>query len=161
MKKVGIVILAVLIILGLLFGICYKSMFTKVSKNNTEIEVTIPLGTGTGEIANILKDNKIIRSKIGFKIYVKIHSINNFQAGKYYLKQSMSLKEITQMLQSGIMYDPNETTITYLEGKNMRWLAAKIAEITNNTEYTNRLLDVSNNTIVFDLLNEEKRKELE
>ena len=34
-------------------------------------------------------------------------------------------------------------------------------EIANNTEYTNRLLDVSNNTIVFDLLNEEKRKELE
>ena len=34
-------------------------------------------------------------------------------------------------------------------------------EIANNTEYTNKLLDVSNNTIVFDLLNEEKRKELE
>ena len=34
-------------------------------------------------------------------------------------------------------------------------------EIANNTDYTNRLLDVSNNIIVFDLLNEEKRKELE
>ena len=33
-------------------------------------------------------------------------------------------------------------------------------EITANTEYTNRLLDVSNNIIVFDLLNEEKNQEL-
>lgn len=31
------------------------------------------------------------------------------------------------------------------------------AEITDNTEYTNKLLDVSNNTIVFDLLNEKKK----
>jgi len=33
------------------------------------------------------------------------------------------------------------------------------AEITDNTEYTNKLLDVSNNIIVFDLLNEEKKSE--
>ena len=32
-------------------------------------------------------------------------------------------------------------------------------EITNNTEYTNKLLDVSNNIIVFDLLNKDKNKE--
>jgi len=34
-------------------------------------------------------------------------------------------------------------------------------EITNNTEYTNRLLDVSNDIIVFDLLNEDKIKNME
>ena len=33
-------------------------------------------------------------------------------------------------------------------------------EIAENTEYTNKLLDVSNNIIVFDLLNEDKNKEL-
>ena len=32
-------------------------------------------------------------------------------------------------------------------------------EINNNTEYTNKLLDVSNDIIVFDLLNEDKNKE--
>jgi phosphoglycerol transferase MdoB-like AlkP superfamily enzyme len=34
-------------------------------------------------------------------------------------------------------------------------------EITNNTAYANKLLDVSNNTIVFDLLNKEKNTDLE
>ena len=33
-------------------------------------------------------------------------------------------------------------------------------EITNNTEYTNKLLDISNDIIVFDLLNEEKNSDL-
>ena len=71
---------------------------------------------------------------MGFKIYTKLNKVSNFQAGTYYLKQNMSLKEISEMLKSGIMYDQNEIKITYLEGKNMRWLAKKISEVTNNTE---------------------------
>lgn len=130
MKKIGIIIVLVLIVIIA----CYFLMFTPVSKSNNEIEVTIPMGTGTSQIAKILKQNKIIKSETGFKVYVKLNKISNFQAGNYFLKQNMTLKEITKMLQSGIMYDPNELTITYLEGKNMRWLASKIAEITNNEE---------------------------
>ena len=169
MKKIKVII-GIILVLAMLTLIGYRQMFTRVSKDNTEIEVTIPLGTGTSGIADILKENNLIRSKQGFKIYVKMNKISNFQAGQYYLKQSMTLKEITDMLQSGIMYDPNETTITYLEGKNMRWLASKIADITNNTEedvfklledeeYINKLIqkywfiteDVKNENIYYSL----------
>ncbi len=133
MKKIKIIAIVVLIIvLAILLG--YKLMFTRVSSSDEEIEVAIPLGTGTNGIANILKENNIIRSKLGFKIYTKLNKVSNFQAGTYYLKQNMSLKEISEMLKSGIMYDQNEIKITYLEGKNMRWLAKKISEVTNNTE---------------------------
>lgn len=130
MKKIGIIVVLLIIIAS----IAYVLMFSRVSKDDTEIEVTIPMGTGKDGIANILKDNKIIRSKLGFKLYVKFNKISNFQAGTYYLKKNMSLKEITQILQSGKVYDSNEIKITYLEGKNMRWLASKIASTTNNTE---------------------------
>lgn len=133
MKKVKIIAIVVIIVIFAM-GLGYKLMFTKVSSNSEEKEIIIPLGTGTSGIANILKENNIIRSKIGFKVYVKVNKISNFQAGTYYFKQSMSLKEISEMLKSGIMYDSNETTITYLEGKNVRWLAKKISEITNNNE---------------------------
>ena len=71
---------------------------------------------------------------MAFKIYVKINKVSNFQAGTYYLKQNMNVKEITDMLQTGIMHDPNQLSITYIEGKNMRWLAKKIEETTNNTQ---------------------------
>lgn len=133
MKKLKI---ALIILLVLIIGAVavYTSLFTKVSSNDDVIEIAIPLGTGTNGIAQILKENNIIKSELGFKIYIKVNNITDFQAGTYGLKQNMSLKEITETLKSGVVYDPNNITITYLEGKNMRWFAKKISEVTNNTE---------------------------
>lgn len=133
MKKLKI---ALIILLVLIIGavVVYTSLFTKVSSNDDVIEIAIPLGTGTSGIAQILKENNIVKSELGFKIYIKVNNITDFQAGTYGLKQNMSLKEITETLKSGVVYDPNNITITYLEGKNMRWLAKKISEVSNNTE---------------------------
>ena len=126
------IIVVVLIIISSL--IWYFVSISHVNKNETEIEITIPLGSGTNKIADILKENKLIKNKMSFKIYVKLNKVSNFQAGTYYLKQSMNVKEITEMLQTGIMHDPNQLSITYIEGKNMRWLANRIEETTNNTQ---------------------------
>jgi UPF0755 protein len=131
-KIVLAIITLVLIIIGCILW--YSISISHINKNDTEIEITIPLGSGTSKIAEILKENKLIRNKMAFKIYVKINKVSNFQAGTYYLKQNMNVKEITEMLQTGIMHDPNQLSITYIEGKNMRWLAKKIEETTNNTQ---------------------------
>ena len=127
---IGITLL--ILIIGLIWYFISISPVNK--KNQEEIEVTIPLGSGSNQIADILKENNIIKSKLAFKIYVKINKVSDFQAGIYYLKQSMNLKEITEMLKTGIIHDPNQLNITYIEGKNIRWLAKEIARITNNTE---------------------------
>ena len=114
-----------------------QAMQRKMEMMQAEIEekeVQIPLGSGSSQIAKILKENNLIKSELVFKIYVKINKITNFQAGTYYLKESMDLKEITEMLQTGIMHDPNQITITYLEGKPMWYLVSTIADKTNNTE---------------------------
>lgn len=133
MKKLKIILIFIaVLVLGVV--IAYTSMFTKVSSSNEEIGIAIPIGTGTSGIADILKEKNIIKSKLGFKIYVKVNNIENFKAGEYNLRQNMSLKEITESLQNGIVYDQNHIKFTYLEGKNMRWLAKKIAETTNNPE---------------------------
>lgn len=127
----AIMVVALIIISSLIW---YFVSISHVNKNETEIEITIPLGSGVNRIADILKENKLISNKMSFKIYVKLNKVSNFQAGTYYLKQSMNVKEITEMLQTGIMHDPNQLSITYIEGKNMRWLAKKIEETTNNTQ---------------------------
>lgn len=129
--KIGLIIFVILI-LGIV--IAYTSIFTKVGSSSAQIQVEIPLGTGTSGIAKILKENNIIRSELGFKIYTKINNISDFQAGTYNLRQNMTLKEITKSLQSGIVLDPEQLNFTYLEGKNIRWLAEEIAEKTNNTK---------------------------
>lgn len=128
----GIIAIILLIVIGAI--IWYFTSISPVSKNEDEVEVIIPLGSGTNRIADILKENNIIKNKTAFKLYVKLNKVSDFQAGTYYLKQSMNLKEITEMLKTGIMHDPNQLSLTYLEGKNFRWLAKKIAENTNNTE---------------------------
>lgn len=129
---IGMVAIVILLIIG--FVTWYFISISRVSKNEVEIEVTIPLGSGTSKIADILKENNLIKDKTAFKMYVKLNKVSDFQAGTYYFKQSMNLKEITEMLKTGIMYDPNQTNITYLEGKNIRWLANAISKTTNNTE---------------------------
>lgn len=134
-KKVLIIgVIAILLLIIISSMIWYFISISYISNSEEEIEVTIPLGSGTSKIAEILKENNLIKSKTAFKIYVKINKVSDFQAGTYYLKQSMNLKEIADMLKTGIMHDPNQLNITYLEGKNIRWLANKIAETTNNTE---------------------------
>ena len=131
MKKI---IIAVILIILVAIGATYKILTMPVSNNTEEKEVEIPMGSGSAEIATILKENNIIRSKLIFRLYIKTNKISNFQAGTYYLRENMNLKEITEMLQTGIMHDPNQLTITYLEGKPMWWLAKTIAKETNNTE---------------------------
>ncbi len=133
-KKIIICVVAIILLITIIGLIWYVASISKVSRKDDEIEVTIPLGSGTNKIAEILKENKLIKSKMAFKLYVKLNKVTNFQAGKYYLKQNMNVKEITQMLQTGIMHDPNQLSITYIEGKNMRWLAKKIEETTNNSQ---------------------------
>ena len=77
--------------------------------------------------------------------------------------------DIYQIKDNNIVVFPNGNWVTnkmYYNSQKAAYLslsdeAITEEEITNNTEYANRLLDVSNDTIVFDLLNEEKRKNME
>ncbi len=135
---IGIAVITVLIIIALSWYLISIKSVKRMKKNSKEaaesIEITIPLGTGKSEIADLLEENKLIKSKLAFKIYVKLNKVSNFQAGTYYLNQYMNIKEICNTLQTGIMYDPNQINITYIEGKNIRNLAKVIAEKTNNTE---------------------------
>lgn len=136
--KRNLIIISVVAVILLILIISLIWYFVSISpvnkKTQDEVELTIPLGSGTNKIAEILKENKVIKSKLAFKLYVKMNNVSDFQAGTYYLKQSMNLKEITEMLKTGIMHDPNQLNITYIEGKNMRWLAKTIADVTNNTQ---------------------------
>ena len=80
MKKLKslLVILILLVLAGIMI---YISIFGKASSSDEEINVEIPLGTGPNAIADILEEKEVIKSALGFKIYIKINNINDFQAG--------------------------------------------------------------------------------
>ena len=97
------------------------------------IRLEIPSGTGVSGIAKILKENNVIKSSLAFEIYCRTSGVNNLQAGKYELLPSDDVATIAEHIANGDIAS-DEVTITFIEGKNIRWYAKEIAKKTNNTE---------------------------
>ena len=136
--KILIGIFVVLFVLGLLGVLFLYNYGTQpYDKNNKEtIQVEIPAGSTYYSIGDILYDNKLIKSKLIYKVYLKLHAPSEeLKAGYYELSQSMSLEEIIDTLErGGVSTNPDEIIITFKEGLNMRAIAKVIATNTNNTE---------------------------
>ena len=135
-KKLVIILSIVAVFVILLFsGIIWFVSGTKpVNKNNSDAKIIeIKSGTKTEEILELLVENKIIKNKYSAALYMKLNGVKGLQAGTYQLQQSMSLKDILNKISSGEVYDET-VKITFIEGRNMRWIASKIAEQTKNTE---------------------------
>src|SRR5690625_3880271 len=88
-------------------------------QNEESIEIEIPLGTSSAEIAQILEDHGLIKNARIFRFYIKFKNISDFQAGEYTLSQSLSLDEIIESLQTGKIIVEPIYTVTIPEGKTI------------------------------------------
>lgn len=132
-KVVIALILVFIIILLTSIGI-YSYQISCIDKNDkTDIAFTIRSGTSSKQIASNLEDSKLIHSKYFFMLYLKLNKINNLQASTYKLNRSMSVKEIVEVISKGKGYNPDEITLTFKEGKGVRYIAKVIDEATNNS----------------------------
>ena len=127
-----LVIIVLLVIVALSAIIWYNTSISPVGTDEIIHVIEIQMGSNSSTIAEQLKKEGLIKSNLAFKMYVKLNNISNFQAGTYNLTKKMSVKEITEALQTGIVESKDVISITFIEGKNMRWIASKIAEQTNN-----------------------------
>lgn len=114
--------------------IWYNICLSAIGSAEEKVSLEIPLGSGTNKIAEILKDNGMIRSESAFKLYVKLNKISNFQAGKYELTKDMNVLDIAETLKTGKLFKDNQLRITFVEGKTFTYFAKQIADNTNNTE---------------------------
>lgn len=105
-----------------------------VDSNNTKtIDVEIKSGTSTKQIGSILKEKDLIKSKLAFTAYVKLHNVNDLKAGNYRLNKSMSLPKIIETLRKGSNYNPNLVVLTFKEGETIKHYAKEIENKTNNS----------------------------
>ncbi len=137
MKKV-LIVLAILVVIAVLGAIgvftWYNIMQEPMDKSSEEkIRVEIPEKTSLEGIANLLQEKGAIHNAFVMKVYCKLNKINNLQAGKYDFAKSENLETILKRMQDGDV-TRDEIKITFVEGKNMRWIAKRIAEKTPNTE---------------------------
>ena len=125
-----VVLLAVIL---LILGISWVYLASPVDKNDKkDIEVEITKGISVVKISNILKEEKLNRSKTLYKVYIKLYSNKTLKAGNYMLNRSMSLSEIVEVLEEGSKFDSNTLKLTFKEGQRITDYAKVIADSTNN-----------------------------
>ena len=151
-KKSSLVVIVIISFLAIILGL-YFFCTGPVDRNNTElIDVSIESGTSVNQIADILKDNGLIRSPLLFKVYVKLYDVNSLKAATYQLSPSMNLKEIIEHLEKGSTYNPNLVVLTFKEGeritdfakvieKNTNHSSDEVLNIINDKEYLNTLIN--------------------
>ena len=125
-----VVLLAVIL---LVLGISWVYLASPVDKNDKkDIEVEITKGISVVKISTILKEEKLIRSKTLFKVYIKLYSNKTLKAGNYMLNRSMSLSEIVEVLEEGSKFDSSTLKLTFKEGQRITDYAKVVADSTNN-----------------------------
>ncbi|MEN1969312.1 endolytic transglycosylase MltG [Lentibacillus sp. N15] len=125
-KIVATIIIAIVLILlvGGISGYMYvKSALKPVNpESKKEVNVNIPMGSSTSDIASILEDKGIVKDSRVFRFYIKFKNEADFQAGDYTFSPSMTLNKIIESLKNGEIKEANYT-ITIPEGKNMEQIA--------------------------------------
>lgn len=133
-KIIVIGVIALLFILAISAVVWYNTSLSGTGSADEKVNIEIAMGSGTNKIANVLKENDLIKSTEAFKLYAKFNNISSFQAGKYTLTKNMTVPEIAEVLQTGKVFKDTDIKITFIEGKSMTYIAKQIANNTKNTE---------------------------
>lgn len=130
-KRVLFLLMMLLLFIIVVVFFYYNNSLKPVAspENGQSITVTIPNGASSREIGEILEDNNIIRNKNIFRIYSKINKLDSkYKAGTYEINNSLSVKEISEILLSGKGF--RETIrFTIPEGYEIRMIIDKLVEL--------------------------------
>lgn len=95
-----VIILLLVVVSGLLYIDSLNKPFDV--ENKEYVSISIPMGTATQAIGNILEKEGVIKNSQRFKWYAMIHGFNGeLEAGDYLLSPSMSMEELMTMLSEG------------------------------------------------------------
>lgn len=93
--------------------------------DNTPISFTVAKGDTISEISSNLSSARLIRSRVGFYIVVKLMGLERqIQAGEFRLNRTMDTKTIAEALTHGM----TDTWVTILEGWRIEEIATKLAK---------------------------------
>lgn len=87
-----------------------------------EVVLTIPPGSTTEQIADLLREAGVIRSTLAFRLRARQNGVDgSFQAGQHVLRRNMTVDEAIQALQKAEVQD---TALTLIEGWRREEMAA-------------------------------------
>lgn len=128
-----IIVLAIIamLVLGALFGVFYiKQGMKPLDKDSTEVvRVEVPAGSSSTDISNMLEDKGIIKNSKFFKLYLRLNSISNYQAGEFELSPSMDYETIAKTLETGVLYEEVQYKLTVPEGYTVDEIGDLVQEV--------------------------------
>lgn len=140
-KKILPVVLAVVLAAGAL-GLYAAGDIAGSSQPGQQVTVDIPMGSGANSIADILRENGVIKSSLLFKIYTKLNPPSSLQYGQFTLDTNMSYAQLVEQL-STVQTRRETVTVTFPEGFTLMQFAQRME---NNGLCTAReFIDVANN----------------
>ncbi len=109
--------------MGVIALIWYQSSLRPVADQATPQQFVVEPGQSLVEISQNLKRQKLIRSSLGFKIYVLVSGLSRkLQAGHYQISAAESSKEIAKKLTTGF----SDVWVTIPEGLRVEEVADKL-----------------------------------
>ena len=158
-KGIGIIgiIITVIIAAVLIFSVSVIKDAAGIGGGDKVCAVEIPDGAGSSGISKILKEQKIIKHPVFFKLYTKLAGQPVYQKGIHNVNTSMSYKEISQKLQSapdGIQ----EKRIVIPEGYELRQIADLLSEngLVDRNKFMN---EIENGSFDYDFVNQIPKRE--
>ncbi len=153
-KKILFFLVLVLVLAGCSKGELLENFSGPVDPENQEtILVTVPAGTGSEGIADLLYEKELIQNRLVFKEMAKDTGYDRkFQAGDYALSPSMDLKTIIEKIGTGDVVAARTTSFTIPEGFELvqiidKMVAAgygsqeEIMAVITNGEFSYRFMD--------------------
>lgn len=135
MKKFRNIAIGLVVVIGtVIIVLCtyYNINMGPVSDDTNLKEVNIEAGS-IESIGITLKENNLIKNVTIFKLYTRLTNKTNLKAGIYNLSEDMGVKEIVEILEEGSIINPDEISITFKEGINVRKIATLISDNTSNS----------------------------
>jgi len=130
-----------LIVLYFSYTWIYKALD---DSSNVEVQnFSIEVGEGPNIIADNLKEADLIKNKTLFKLYLKWYKLDtSLQAGSYDLSQNMSMVEIIEILQKGVVWE-EQLVLQIKEGENIFEIKEYLENLGFSTEDWNSLIKIS------------------
>lgn len=133
-KKSGclkkIIYLAVILLISIViayFLIVFLIDSMGLNRSSDPVDIEIPRGSGTQQIADILAENDVIEQPLCFRVYAKLSRADGkFQQGAFTLSANMGYAEIVTILQTSTPRANVDVTLT--EGMTVEEMAALLEE---------------------------------
>lgn len=128
-KKLNIKRVALLLILLVILVISGIYLYYQKSinySNSNEITINVESGMTYSSLGSILKSNDLIKNELVYKIYIKLNSPTGLENGSYTFKSNCNLNCIIETIKKGATNNNKTITVTFIEGKNMRYIVSVI-----------------------------------